>query len=83
MWKESHKKRDESLKIYTSHKENLMKHKAALFKEKKVEKWGLPAEEIRKAVDVINDAERAFTIMLPDETKKGEYLAEESAYFTN
>jgi hypothetical protein len=54
-----------------------------LFKEKNVAKWGIPAEDTRRAVDSINDAEGAFSIMLPTETRKLEYLSEESAYFTN
>jgi hypothetical protein len=54
-----------------------------LFKEKNVAKWGIPAEDTRKAVDVIDDAEIAFSMMLPAETKKGEYFAEEAAFFTN
>lgn len=40
-------------------------------------------EDTRRAVDVINDAELAFAMMLPSETRKAEYLAEEAAYFTN
>ena len=31
----------------------------------------------------MNDQDAAYKIMLPKETKKVEYLAEESAYFTN
>ena len=60
-----------------------MKQKEVLFKEKNVSKWGIPAEDSRRAVDVINDAESAFAMMLPEETKKVEYLAVEAAFFTN
>jgi hypothetical protein len=31
----------------------------------------------------MNDAEQSFALMLPKETAKVTYMAEESAYFTN
>jgi hypothetical protein len=82
-FKESHWIRSESMSRYTLHRDGLTKQKEKLFKEKNVAKWGIPAEDTRRAVDVINDAELAFAMMLPAETKKGEYLAEEAAFFTN
>lgn len=60
-----------------------MKKKEKLFKEKNVSKWEIPAEKAREAVDIMNNAEAAFEMMLPAETKKVAYMAEESAYFTN
>ncbi len=68
---------------YTQHKTTLTQQKEKLFKEKNVAKWGIPVEDTRRAVDVINDAEAAFAMMLPAETKKAEYLSEEAAFFTN
>lgn len=60
-----------------------MKKKEKLFKEKNVSKWEIPAEKAREAVDIMNDAEAAFEMMLPADSKKVAYMAEESAYFTN
>ncbi len=82
-FKESHWLRDESLKRFTTHKTELMKKKERLFKEKNVSKWEIPAEKAREAVDIMDDAEAAFEMMLPAETKKVQYLGEESAYFSN
>jgi hypothetical protein len=83
VFKEAYWLRSESCQRYTLHKTTLMKQKEMLFKEKNVAKWGIPVEDTRKAVDVIDDAEIAFSMMLPAETKKGEYLGEEAAFFTN
>lgn len=60
-----------------------MKKKEKLFKEKNVSKWEIPAEKAREAVDIMNNAEAAFEMMLPAESKKVAYMSEESAYFTN
>jgi hypothetical protein len=61
----------------------LATNKEKLFKQKDVSKWEIKEEKFRKAQDTVNDKEAAFKMMLPKETKKVEYLAEESAYFTN
>jgi len=82
-FKESHWIRSESLNRYNTQRDSLKQQKEKLFKEKNVAKWGIPVEDTRRAVDVINDAEQAFAMMLPVETKKVEYLGEESAFFTN
>jgi hypothetical protein len=82
-FKESHWIRSESMNRYTQHKTTLTQQKEKLFKEKNVAKWGIPVEDTRRAVDVINDAELAFAMMLPAETKKAEYLSEEASFFTN
>lgn len=82
-FKEANWLRQESLSRYTTTKANLIKNKQKLFKEKDVSKWEVKEEKLRKAQDTINDQEAAYKIMLPKETKKVEYLAEESAYFTN
>lgn len=50
---------------------------------KDVSKWELKDEMLRQAQDIISDPESAMEMMLPKETKKVEYLSEESAYFTN
>jgi hypothetical protein len=60
-----------------------MKKKEKLFREKNVSKWGIPADQAREAVDIMENAEAAFEMMLPEETKKVAYLSEESAYFSN
>lgn len=82
-FKEAHWLRDESLTRYTKHKTDLLKKKEKLFREKNVSKWEIPAEQARDAVDVMDNAEQAFEMMLPQETKKVAYLAEESAFFSN
>jgi hypothetical protein len=73
-FKESHWLRDESLTRYTLQKTNLMKKKEKIFKEKNVSKWELPADKAREAVDFKDNAEAAFEMMLPGETKKVAYL---------
>ncbi len=62
---------------------NLQNKKEKTFKAKDVSKWELKDDQLRAAQDVINDKEQAFALMHPQETKKVEYLAQESAYFTN
>lgn len=57
--------------------------KEKLYKGKDVSKWEIKDEKLRVAQDIINDKEAAFAMMMPKETKKVEYLAEESSYFTN
>lgn len=46
-------------------------------------KWEIKETKLRQAQDIIDNKEAAFAMMLPKETKKVEYLAEESSYFTN
>lgn len=46
-------------------------------------KWEIKEEKLRQAQDIIDNKEAAFAMMMPKETKKVEYLAEESSYFTN
>ncbi len=82
-FKEAHWLRDESLQRYVTTKANLANRKEKLFKEKNVTNWELPDDKIRLAQDTVHDKEAAFRMMLPKETKKVEYLAEESSYFTN
>ena len=60
-----------------------MKRKEKVFRAKNVSKWEIPAEQARDAIDVMDDAEASFEMMLPAESKKVQYLSEESAYFTN
>ena len=38
---------------------------------------------MQEAINCANDAEQAFKLMLPRETKQLNYLEEESSYFTN
>lgn len=56
-----------------------------MFREnpKNLKKWEIPQSQINEAIKVANNAEEAFKIMLPRETQKVNYLADESAYFTN
>ena len=82
-FKESHWLREESLTRYNQHKTDLLKKKERLFRAKNVSKWEIPAEKSREAVDVMDNAEDAFEMMLPADTKKVTYLQEESAFFTN
>jgi hypothetical protein len=80
---EAHWLRNESLTLYTKEKTQLMKRKEKIFRAKNVNKWEIPAEQVRDAIDVMDDAEASFEMMLPRETKKVQYLSEESAYFSN
>lgn len=57
--------------------------KEKIYKAKDVSKWELEDSQLRLAQDIINDQKAAYAMMLPKDTKKGEYLVEESAYFTN
>ena len=82
-FKEAHWLRDESLTRYTTTKANLAVQKEKLFKAKDVSKWEIKETKLRQAQDIIDNKEAAFAMMLPKETKKVEYLAEESSYFTN
>jgi len=66
-----------------STKANMLAKKEKLFKAKDVSKWEIKEEKFRQAQDLINDKAAAFAMMMPSETKKVEYLAEESSYFTN
>jgi hypothetical protein len=75
--------REESLTRYTQTKTNLAAKKEKIFRMNDVSKWEIKEEKQRKAQDIINDKEAALKMMCPKETKKVEYLAEESAYFTN
>jgi hypothetical protein len=75
--------RDESLTRYTTTKANMLAKKDKLFKARDVSKWEIKEEKLREAEDIIDDKELAFVMMMPSETKKVEYLAEESSYFTN
>lgn len=61
----------------------MLARKEKLYKGRDVSKWEIKEEKLRVAQDVINDKDAAFSMMLPKETKKVEYLAEESSYFTN
>lgn len=82
-FKEAHWLRDESLTRYTTTKANMLTKKEKLFKGKDVSKWEIKEEKLRQAQDIIDDKDEAFKMMMPSETKKVEYLAEESSYFTN
>jgi len=59
-----------------------VRHKERLFKKKDISEWGVAPDKMRQAMESMNDAETAFTFMLPNATKQVNYLAEESAYFT-
>jgi len=48
-----------------------------------VTEWGCSSEQLRPAMDTLNDAERAFGYMLPNASKQVNYLGEESAFFTS
>jgi hypothetical protein len=47
-----------------------------------VTEWGVPSEKLREAMDSLDDAETAFSYMLPNATRQVNYLEEESAFFT-
>ena len=74
--------RAESLSRYNAQRVDLNKRKERLFKRKDVTEWGCPADQMRAAMDTLNDAEAAFGYMLPNASKQVNYLGEESAFFT-
>ena len=74
--------RAESLSRYNTQRVDLNKRKERLFKRKDVTEWGCPSDQMRAAMDTLNDAEAAFGYMLPNASKQVNYLGEESAFFT-
>jgi hypothetical protein len=70
---------------YNALKTSLTARKEKLFKEnpKNLAKWELHTGQVQEAIKVANNAELAFKMMLPNDTRKLEYLQEESSYFTN
>ena len=72
----------EANKRHDAQKEELAKNKERLFKRQNVQEWGCPPDKINEAMQSLQDAERAFTFMLPNSTRQVNYLEEESAFFT-
>lgn len=68
---------------YNAQRIDLNKRKERLFRRKDVTEWGCGSDQLRDAMDSLNDAERAFQFMLPNATKQVNYLSEESAFFTS
>lgn len=70
---------------YTSLKTTLTAKKEKLFrmKLKDLTEWQIPRSQYPEAIKIANTAELAFKMMLPEQTKRLNYLADESAYFTN
>ena len=81
-YEEAHWLRQESLARYNSQRIDLNKRKEKLFRRKDVTEWGCPSDQLRSAMDTLNDAEAAFGYMLPNASKQVNYLGEESAFFT-
>jgi len=81
-YEEAHWLREESLARYNSQRIDLNKRKEKLFRRKDVTEWGCPSDQLRSAMDTLNDAEAAFGYMLPNASKQVNYLGEESAFFT-
>lgn len=73
----------EANKRYNAQKEELVRNKERLFKRRNVHEWGCPPDKTVEAMDSMNDAERAFTFMLPNSTRQVNYLDEEAAFFTS
>ena len=74
--------REESMSRWNAQRADLNKRKERLFRRKDVTEWGCPPDQMRSAMDTLNNAEAAFTYMLPNATKQVNYLGEESAFFT-
>jgi len=74
--------REESMSRWNAQRADLNKRKERLFRRKDVTEWGCPPDQMRAAMDTLNNAEAAFTYMLPNATKQVNYLGEESAFFT-
>lgn len=81
-YEEAHWLREESLSRYNAQRIDLNKRKEKLFRRKDVTEWGCSADQLRTAMDSLNDAERAFGFMLPNASKQVNYLGEESSFFT-
>ena len=65
-FQEAHWLRDESVARYNAQRVDLNKRKEKLFRRKDVTEWGVPSEKLREAMDSLDDAETAFTYMLPN-----------------
>jgi hypothetical protein len=74
--------RTESLSRYNAQRIDLNKRKEKLFRRKDVTEWGLSSDQLRPAMESLNNAEAAFSLMLPNASKQVNYLGEESAFFT-
>jgi hypothetical protein len=75
--------RNESITRFNMQRADLLKRKEKLFRKKDVASWGCPPEKLGEAMDSLNDAELAFTYMLPNATQQVNYLEEESNFFSN
>ena len=82
-YEEAHWLREESLSRYNAQRIDLNRRKEKLFRRKDVTEWGCNSDQLRSAMDTLNDAERAFGYMLPGASKQVSYLSEESAFFTS
>ena len=82
-YEEAHWLHEESLARYNAQRIDLNKRKERLFRRKDVTEWGCSSDQLRPAMDTLNDAERAFGYMLPNASKQVNYLSEESAFFTS
>jgi len=82
-YEEAHWLRTESLSRYNVQRLDLNKRKEKLFRRKDVTEWGLSSDQLRPAMDSLNNAEQAFSLMLPNASKQVNYLGEESAFFTS
>ena len=74
--------RNESVHRFNMQRTDLLKRKEKLFKGKDVSKWACPPEKLHLAMEALNDAETAFSYMLPNATQQVNYLEEESNYFS-
>ena len=61
--------REESMSRWNAQRADLNKRKERLFRRKDVTEWGCPPDQMRSAMDTLNNAEAAFTYMLPNATK--------------
>ena len=74
--------REESASRYNAQRADLNKRKERLFRRKDVTEWGCAPDQMRAAMDTLNNSEAAFGYMLPNATKQVNYLGEESSFFT-
>ena len=82
-YEEAHWLREESLSRYNAQRIDLNKRKEKLFRRKDVTEWGCTQDQLRPAMDTLNDAARAWDYMLPNASKQVNYLGEESSFFTS
>ena len=69
-YKDLFEKRNKIINKFLTKDNDLQVKKEKLFKAGKPEKWELKEEDMKMSLDLLQDKEKAFSIMLPDSTKQ-------------